>query len=96
MPHGYSVREAVNESEVHQALCLATKGYGGLVRFVRRFGLCYKYVQGMLYGDRRMSVEVAGKLGYELRWVRVEKGEQANGLSLGNSHQVVQKDRQGV
>jgi hypothetical protein len=75
MPHGYSVREAVNEGEVHTALCAATKGYGGVVRFARRVGFTHEYVQGMLYGGQRMSAKVARALGYELRWVRVEQAQ---------------------
>lgn len=70
MPHSHSVREAVNEQEVQLALHAATRGHGRLIQFVDRFGLCYKYVQGMLYGNRRVSAEVAGRLGFELRWVR--------------------------
>ena len=70
MPHGYSVREAVNESEVYQALVAATKGYGALVKFAQRTGIRYQYLQMMLTGSRRVSAEVAGKLGWELRWIR--------------------------
>ena len=71
--HSHSVREAVNESEIHAALAHATKGYGGVIRFARRTKLTYEYVQMMLYGSRRVSVEVAEKLGYQLMWVRREK-----------------------
>jgi len=73
MPRGYSVREAVNEGEVHSALCKATAGYGGVVKFARRVGFTREYVQGMLYGAQRMSARVARALGYELRWVKIEK-----------------------
>ena len=75
MPHprSHSVREAVNESEIHAALAAATKGYGGVIRFARRTRLTYEYVQMMLYGSRRVSVEVARHLGYHLRWVKYEK-----------------------
>ena len=75
MPHGYSVREAVNEGEVHSALCRATAGYGGVVEFARRVGFTREYVQGMLYGPQRMSTKVAKALGYELRWVKIEQIE---------------------
>jgi hypothetical protein len=73
MPHGYSVREATNENEVHAALCRATEGYGGVVRFARRLGVSRQYIHNMLYGGARISVEVARKLGFELRWVRKDK-----------------------
>ena len=76
MPSGYSTRQAVNEQEVYQALRAATKGYGGVVRFARRVGLTTRYVHGMLDGNRRVSVEVAAKLGFELRWIKKDKREQ--------------------
>jgi hypothetical protein len=69
----YSVREAVNEHEVQAALIRATKGYGGVVRFASRVGFSRRYVQSMLYGAERMSIKVAGALGYELRWVKREE-----------------------
>ena len=70
MPRSHSVREAVNEQEVHDALSATTRGYGGVVRFARRVGVSREYIHGMLDGGRRVSVEVAGWLGFELRWVR--------------------------
>jgi len=70
MPHSHSVREAINEQEVHAVLAAATRGYGGVVRFARRVGISSKYVHGMLDGNRRVSVEVASKLGFDLRWVK--------------------------
>ena len=70
MSPSYSVRQAVNEQEVQAALSAATKGYGGVVRFARKTGLTREYVHGMLDGSRRVSVEVAKWLGYELRWIR--------------------------
>ena len=70
MPHGYSVREATNENEVHAALCQATEGYGGVVKFARRLGVSRQYVNNMLYAGARISVQVAAALGFELRWVR--------------------------
>jgi len=73
MPHGNSVRQALNEDEVHSALCAATHGYGNTVRFARRIGVSREYIRGMIYGGRRISVEVAGLLGYELRWVKKRK-----------------------
>jgi len=73
MPRGHSVREAVNESEIFSALVHATKGYGGLVRFSRETGVGYEYLQMMLSGSRRISALVAGKLGYQLKWVKVRK-----------------------
>ena len=75
MAPSYSVRQAVNESEVYRALCAATKGYGGVVKFARRAGVSREYIHGMLDGNRRVSVEAARWLGFELRWVRkkVEK-----------------------
>ena len=73
MPHGYSVREAVNEGELYTALAKATAGYGGVVRFARKVGISRNYIQGMTIGNRRVSADVAGRLGYELRWVRKEK-----------------------
>jgi hypothetical protein len=75
MPHGYSVREAVNEQEVYLALARATAGYGNSGRFARRVGLTRQYVQGMLYQGNRISTKVARALGFELRWVRVEQAE---------------------
>lgn len=66
----YSVREAINEHEIQAALIRATKGYGGVVKFASRVGFSRSYVQRMLYGGERMSVKVAGALGYELRWVK--------------------------
>jgi len=78
MPRGYSVRQAVNESAIYSALVHATKGYGGLVKFSRQTGVCYEYLQMMLCGSRRISVEVAGKLGWELRWVKVRKDANQN------------------
>jgi DNA-binding phage protein len=69
-PQSYSVREAVNESEVIAALLDATKGYGGVVRFAKKVGFSRHYVQIMLYGGGRVSTRVASALGYELRWVR--------------------------
>lgn len=72
MPRGYSVREAVNESELHLALHAVVKGYGNLNRFARKVGVTRQYIEGMLYGNRRVSVDVARHLGYELRWVRKE------------------------
>ena len=83
MPHGHFHRQAANESEVYSALVSATRGYGALGRFVERHGLCYKFVQGMLYGNRRVSAGVAQALGYELRWVRIEKGERQSGTGSG-------------
>jgi hypothetical protein len=85
MPHGYSVREAVNEGEVHSALCKVTAGYGGVVKFARRVGFTREYVQGMLYGSQRMSARVARTLGYELRWVKIEK-------KYGDGHERVRGD----
>ncbi len=74
MPRSHSVREAVNEHEVHTALRSATTGYGGVVRFARKIGVSREYLHGMLDGNRRVSAEVAGHLGFELRWVKkVEK-----------------------
>ena len=73
MAHGYSVRQAVNEQEVYSALCAATKGYGGVIRFALRVGISRKYIHGMLSGSSRISAEVAGKLGYKLMWMRCEK-----------------------
>ncbi len=73
MPRGYSVREATNEHEVYSALAAATKGYGRLTRFASHVGITRQYIEGMLYGTRRISVEVAGYLGFELRWVRKQK-----------------------
>jgi hypothetical protein len=70
MPHGHSVREAINEREVHVALADTTKGYGGVVRFARRLGVSRQYVNNMLYAGTRISVQVAAALGFELRWVR--------------------------
>ena len=70
MPHGYSVREAVNESEVHQALAAATRGYGGVVRFARRLGVSRDYINNMLYAGTRVSTAVGDRLGWELRWVK--------------------------
>jgi hypothetical protein len=78
MPSSNSVRQASNEQEVYLALAAATKGYGGVVRFARRIGITREYVHGMLARNRRVSAEVAAWLGYELRWVKREKGEQAN------------------
>jgi hypothetical protein len=75
MPHGYSVREATNEHEVYSALTRATAGYGNLVKFARRAGLSPEHVHGMMFGNQRVSVRVARALGWELRWVRVSKGE---------------------
>lgn len=72
MPHGYSIREAVNEQEVYSALAHATKGYGGVVRFADRIGVHRNYIHGMLNGNRRVSAAVAQALGYEIRWVRKE------------------------
>ena len=72
MPRSNSVREAQNESEVHKALCAATAGYGGVVGFARRMGVSRVYINNMLYAGTRISVEVARRLGYELRWVRKE------------------------
>ena len=68
--HSYSVRQAVNEDEVYSALAAATKGYGGVVRFARKAGLARPYVAGMLSGNRRVSAEVAGHLGFDLKWVK--------------------------
>ena len=71
MPNrSYSVRDAVNEHEGHAALAAVTRGYGGVVRFAREHGLSREYVHGMLDGNRRVSVEAARWLGFELRWVR--------------------------
>ena len=70
MPHGYSVREAVNESEVYQALAAATRGYGGVVRFARRLGVSRNYINNMLYAGTRVSTAVGDRLGWELRWVK--------------------------
>ena len=72
MPHSYSVREAVNEGELYTALVHATKGYGGVVRFARKAGVSRNYIQGMTIGNRRISAEVAARLGYELRWTKKE------------------------
>jgi transcriptional regulator with XRE-family HTH domain len=60
----------VNEDEVYSALAAATEGYGGVVRFARRTGIGRTYVSRMLSGSQRVSVAVAGRLGFELRWVR--------------------------
>ena len=68
--HSHSVRQAVNEDEVYSALAAATEGYGGVVRFARRTGIGRTYVSRMLSGNQRVSVAVAGRLGFELRWVR--------------------------
>jgi hypothetical protein len=73
MPHGYSTRQAVNEVELHSALCAATKGYGNVIRFAERVGVDRNYIHGMLDGNRRVSAAVASALGFELRWVRVKK-----------------------
>lgn len=70
MPRGPSVREAVNEGEVKQALKQATAGYGNSQPFCDRLGLAREYVQGMVHGNRRVSVRVAEALGYELRWIK--------------------------
>jgi len=85
MPHSrpHATRQAQNEDELYSALVQATKGYGGLVRFARRTGLDYKYLQMMLSGGRRVSAEVGAWLGWELRWVRKDKGEQENERNLG-------------
>lgn len=76
MPHSYSVREAVNEAEIHQALANATKGYGGVVRFARRLGVSRQYVNNMLHAGARVSVEVARRLGWELRWVKISDNQR--------------------
>jgi hypothetical protein len=68
--HGYSTRQAVNEQEVYSALVAATKGYGGVVRFAGKVGVRREYVHQMISGSRRVSVEAARWLGWELRWVR--------------------------
>lgn len=70
MPRSHSVREAINENVLYAALRAATQGYGGVVRFARKVGISREYVHGMQAGNRRVSAEVAGKLGYELRWMR--------------------------
>ena len=67
-PH--SVREAVNEHEIHSALIAATAGYGNVIRFAKRLGLSRQYVNNMLYAGTRVSTQVAAALGYELRWVK--------------------------
>ena len=66
----YSTRQAVNEQEVYSALCAATKGYGGVVRFAKNIGVSRGHVHGMLGVSRRVSAEVADRLGFELRWAR--------------------------
>jgi hypothetical protein len=73
MPHGYSIRQAENESELYSALAKATAGYGGVVRFARKVGVDRNYIHGMLAGSRRVSADVAGRLGYELVWRKREK-----------------------
>ena len=73
MPHGYSTRQAVNESELYSALVHATKGYGGVIRFARNIGVDRAYIHGMIAGNRRVSNDVAQWLGYELRWMRKDK-----------------------
>ena len=88
--HGYSVREAVNEHEVYAALRAVTRGYGGVVRFARRAGLSREYVQRMLYGQMRVNALVAGKLGFELRWVRVGAG--AVGAEVAENDKGEQQD----
>jgi hypothetical protein len=79
MPHGYSVRQASNEQEVYQALVAATKGYGKVIRFAKQVGVDRNYIHGMIAGNRRVSVEVARWLGYELRWVK--KGAERDARS---------------
>jgi hypothetical protein len=76
MPHSYSVREAVNEAEIHQALTAATKGYGGVIKFARRLGVSRQYVNNMLHAGARISTAVASRLGWELRWVRIAAVKQ--------------------
>lgn len=78
MPHSYSVREAVNEAEIHQALTAATKGYGGVTRFAHRAGVTRQYVNNMLYAGARVSVAVARALGWELRWVKISDKQRKN------------------
>jgi hypothetical protein len=73
MPRSHSVREAVNEAEIYQALTEATRGYGGVTRFARRLGVSRQYINNMLYAGARISTAVGAKLGWELRWVRTQK-----------------------
>lgn len=75
MPRGHSVREAVNEREIYDALVAATYKHGAVVAFAHYTGIGREYLHRMLDGKQRVSAEVARRLGFELRWVRKEQAK---------------------
>jgi hypothetical protein len=59
-----------NDEEVLQALDRRMNGHGNGERTAREMDIDVRYLRAMKSGERRVSKQVAGLLGFELRWVR--------------------------
>ena len=63
----------VNDNEVIEALDKRMAGYGNGERTARELGVDSAYLRSIRSGNQAISLKVANKLGYQLRWVRTVK-----------------------
>ena len=64
---------AVNDEELLKALDERTKGHGNTRAFAEKAGYDPSHISSIKSGCQRVSMKVATALGFELRWVRVNK-----------------------
>ena len=65
----------VNDEEVLRALDIRMSGHGNGAKAARELGVESSHLRAMRSGCRGISQKIAKGLGFELRWVRVERDE---------------------
>ena len=62
-----------NDEELLRELDRRCQGRGNGERTAKEIGVWSSHLRSMRSGDRHVNLKVAAALGFELRWVKVEK-----------------------
>jgi hypothetical protein len=68
----------VNDNDILIELDRRTKGYGTGARLAREIGIKASHLTDVKSGYRPPNKTIAAGLGFELRWVKTERGKNGN------------------